>query len=121
MSRLVASAFTEGFSSVLGWGIKLVVLIVLFRITRGMSVSVKMTKAIIWCLAISAAMGYLAYKTARTHVEDSDPIYGGGEVVEDSEPTTHDQEVAGWSTFFFCFAAFAAGTISNRYRPQIPS
>lgn len=63
-------------------------------------------------LAICAFVALGLALTHGTHMEDSDPLFGGGEEVTDFEVSPQEREQYGWKVF----AALAVGAISGTRR-----
>lgn len=47
-----------------------------------------------------AFLAFLSWSSYGTHVEDADPIHGGGDVVEDFKPTKQQRDEHGLAIFF---------------------
>lgn len=62
--------------------------------------------------AIFAAFGYATYGT-RT-IGDSDPIFGGGEVVEDEDAKPELRFSGSVKVFVICFGCFAYGVYKSK-------
>lgn len=50
-------------------------------------------------IAIAAFFAFISWKGYGTHVEDSDPVHGGGQVVHDFSPTRQERDQHGILTF----------------------
>lgn len=67
-------------------------------------------KAYAWALAVSVGLAAVAWGTYGSHTENADPIFGGGEVVADFEPSA--VQSLRYATFVFVVVGVAslAGT-----------
>jgi hypothetical protein len=60
-------------------------------------------------LGVAGMLGLVSAHSLGTHVEDSDPIYGGGDRVFDYSPSAAERSEHGWFVFFLAAAASIAG------------
>jgi drug/metabolite transporter (DMT)-like permease len=60
-------------------------------------------KAFLLILAVSLGLAFLSRTNLGTHVEDADPVMGGGDVVTDYEPTDAQRNKAATLTFLLSF------------------
>jgi len=82
---------------------------VLYLLAHAMSKGAAKGKAYFWSLIGAAILGWMAHGNLGTHREDDDPLFGGGQVVEDFDPTPEQRSYAGWRVFFISLIAFSIG------------
>ena len=56
-------------------------------------------KCVAVILVIAALCGFLSYSDLGSHVEDADPLFGGGETVQDYQPTNAERIESGVKNF----------------------
>jgi hypothetical protein len=71
-------------------------------------------KSYLLAVASAAVLAYLSWLTYGTHTEDSDPIFGGGDVVDDFQPTSHQREQHALFVFAFLVIPAIGGTFFGR-------
>jgi len=79
-------------------------------------------KSYSWTVAIVLGLTILSSTTIGTHVEDADPLFGGGEVVEDYEVSSHERIKQGFYLFTVLIIPALIGThkgLSERVRSKI--
>jgi hypothetical protein len=67
-------------------------------------------------VAAAGVLAVVAHQSYGTHTEDADPMFGGGEVVEDFTPTSHERNKWGWTVFIFIAIPALTGTFVGRRR-----
>ena len=66
------------------------------------------------CLIVfyaACVLSVLGYGNLGTHVEDADPLFGGGDIVVDYEPTNTQRHQAGARVFFGVLIPGLLGTV----------
>jgi hypothetical protein len=104
--------FMDGFYQVLGHFLGLFWMWGMFRLSQMLFADYKLkVKTFIVILGISLLLGFLSWSSLGTHVEDSDPLVGGGETVTDYEPTHSQRNKAGTFIFLLSFLPACAGLL----------
>jgi hypothetical protein len=75
------------------------------------------TKAFVATLGASLLLAFIGWSVMGTHVEDADPVMGGGEVVVDYEPTHARRTETGTLIFFITFVP-ASVALLKRESPR---
>ena len=105
--------FTDGFYQALGHFLGLVWVWGMFRFSQMLFEDYKRKlKTFVVILGISLLLGFLSWSSVGTHVEDSDPVFGGGDTVTDYEATHSQRNKAGTFIFLLSFLPACAGLLS---------
>lgn len=70
-------------------------------------------KTFLVLLGISAFLAFMAWSILGTHVEDADPLFGGGDRIVDYEPTLAQKNRHGTVIFLMSFGSACAGLWSS--------
>lgn len=95
----------------LGFGGKAFILWLIFFMCREAGESSRQGRTIVYFLGFLCFAGLALFSRATygTHVEDSDPMFSGGEVVEDFRPHSRARNEHGIVVFIYLSAAGFAG------------
>jgi|Deesub1362B_J571_1020462.scaffolds.fasta_scaffold02189_1 Na+-driven multidrug efflux pump len=93
--------YSNIFYGILGWLGKAVIVIVAFHFGRYMSkIHKEKWKSYATVLGITIFLSLVMWGSYGTHVEEADPLFGGGEIVVDFEPTVKERNEYGLIIFF---------------------
>lgn len=96
--------YAEGFYQALGYFLAVGWIWIAFRGGREAYEHYRSRfKAILLILTVSLGLAFLSRTNFGTHVEDADPIVGGGDVVTDYEPTAAQRNKAAMLVFLISF------------------
>lgn len=75
---------------------------VIWSFSRDLSSKSKSARPIVYgkTIAVCAVLAIFAWATYGTHIEDADPMFGGGDRVVDFVPTKEEKNEHGWYIFF---------------------
>ena len=62
-------------------------------------------------LGIAALFGFMSYSDLGSYVEDGDPLFGGGEVIQEYEPTNAERLESGVKIFVILGALLTLGAL----------
>lgn len=99
----------EGLSDALFLLFRVGILVVVFSGAKKLASESKgpRAKAYLWSVGVSLFLAALAWGNYGSHVEDADPIFGGGETVADFEPTDEER----FQHALFIFVILGASTL----------
>ena len=101
----------EGIADALFLLLRLLVAYLVFAVARHSAVDSKCPKykAYLYALGASAFFAWMSWKHYGTHVEDADPVWGGGTEVIDFEPSDAERNRQG----LFMFTVLSALSVTG--------
>jgi hypothetical protein len=98
--------------SILGCMLRIWLVYIAFNMARHFAGtgSASPARAYLWTIGVPAFLALMAWSTYGTHTEEADPLYGGGDVVQDFEPTPRQRNHHGMRVFFYFSIPALAGT-----------
>ena len=114
---LVLPTVTEAVLSAASFMIKAAVFFFGIRFGRSLYTGKIKIREYFECAFLAAFLALISACTLGTHMENSDPIFGGGDQVEDYTPKPGQRTSHGIKVFVIVFTALAYGT-STRSRAK---
>lgn len=103
----------DGFWEALGVLLQMAFLYALFIAARTVSEKANRWKACGFCIGLALFLGLMSYETIGTHVEDSDPLFGGGETIQDYAPTGQERSDGAVKVFTLVIICLGAGVYKS--------
>jgi hypothetical protein len=106
--------FTDGIYAALKYFLAAAWIMAMYRLGKELHQSNgSRLKTFLIILSVSSVLGLLRWSNLGTHVEDADPVTGGGDVVADYEPSAAQRNRAATLIFLLSFLP-ASVSLLNR-------